>query len=147
MSMSSSNVSRPLDSILNLLKKFFAKAPEIQFAYLFGSVARGNAGPLSDLDIAMYLIEDVDNFTCRAKMMESLARVLKTERFDLVVLNDEPITLKFSVVKGGKRLKDEPAARIELKTKTVREYLDTAYLRSVQRRIIREQAIKGSHLG
>lgn len=147
MHMSSSNVSQPLDSILNLLKEFFAKVPEVKFAYLFGSVARGNAGPLSDLDIAVYFIESVDNFTCRTKMMESLACVLTTERFDLVVLNDAPITLKFAVVKDGKLLKDESAARIEFEIKTVREYLDTDYLRSVQKRTVRAQVAKGTYIG
>ena len=145
--MSSFSLSQSLDSILNLVKEFLAKASEVQFSYLFGSVARGDAGPLSDLDIAVYVGEGVDNFTCRTKTMESLACILKTERFDLAVLNDAPITLKFSVVKDGKLLKDDSFVRIEFETKTVREYLDAAYLRSVQRRVIREQATRGSYSG
>ena len=145
--MSSHNVSYSLDVISKLLNEFFAKVREVEFAYVFGSVARGDAGPLSDLDIAVYFIEGVDNFRCRTKMMESLARVLKSERFDLIVLNDASVTLKFAVVKDGKILKDDPAIRIAFETKAVREYLDTAYLRSVQRKIIREQAARGSYFG
>jgi uncharacterized protein len=32
---------------------------DVVFAYLFGSLAKGKAGPLSDVDIAVYCREDV----------------------------------------------------------------------------------------
>lgn len=34
--------------------------PAVLFAYLFGSLARGTAGPLSDIDIAVCLKEETD---------------------------------------------------------------------------------------
>jgi len=40
-----------LDNILEQLKKFFQKTPEIEEVYIFGSVAKNNHLPWSDIDL------------------------------------------------------------------------------------------------
>lgn len=62
----------------------------IAFAYLFGSSARGEEGPLSDVDVAVYLTQEKDRLTIRTKLMEKIAKALGTDRVDVVVLNDAP---------------------------------------------------------
>ncbi|MBI2633622.1 MAG: nucleotidyltransferase domain-containing protein [Parcubacteria group bacterium] len=39
------------------MKAIFAEFPQIKLVYFFGSKARGNDGPLSDYDFALYLGE------------------------------------------------------------------------------------------
>jgi predicted nucleotidyltransferase len=39
---------------LEALKNYFQKRKDIAFAFLYGSQAKGNATPLSDVDIAVY---------------------------------------------------------------------------------------------
>lgn len=46
-----------LDDILKQLKEFFKKIPEIKEVYLFGSVAKGDYLPWSDIDL-LILSED-----------------------------------------------------------------------------------------
>lgn len=52
-----------------------ACCPEVKFAYIFGSRARGDAGPLSDVDVAVFLDGRVEPFDCRLRLMEKLSRI------------------------------------------------------------------------
>jgi predicted nucleotidyltransferase len=119
----------------------------VKFAYLFGSMASGKAGPLSDLDLAIYLDRRLDSFKYRLQLMERLARLLKSEKFDLVVLNSAPVVLKYEVVKNGIILKDDRPKRVMFETAVLQEYLDTAYLREVQHEYVQRQIKGGSYFG
>ena len=130
-----------------IAKNFLAGERKVKYAYLFGSFASGNSGPLSDLDLAVYLDGRLDFFNCRLKLMEALAKVLKTENFDLVVLNNAPIVLKHEVVRNGVILKDDRPRRVMFESRAVRAFLDTAYLRDVQRGYLREQIERGDFFG
>jgi uncharacterized protein len=132
---------------VDAVKSFLAEERKVKFAYLFGSLARGDSGPLSDLDLAVYLDGRLDFFTCRLKLMEALAKALKTEKFDLVVLNNSPIVLTHEVIKDGIVLKDDRSRRVMFESRALREYLDTAYLREVQRGYQREQIKRGKFFG
>ena len=76
--------------------------------------------------------------------MEALAKVLKTEKIDLVVLNNSPIVLTHEVIKAGIVLKDDRPRRVMFESRALRDYLDTAYLREVQRGYLREQIKSGN---
>jgi predicted nucleotidyltransferase len=120
------------------VKEFLAVEQKVKFAYLFGSTARNATGPLSDLDVAVYLDGRVDFFTTRLLLMESLAKRLGTEKFDLVVLNNAPVVLKFEAVKNGRLLKEDHPRRVLFETRVLREYLDSAYLRQVQNAYLKD---------
>lgn len=124
---------------IETVKTFLAGEGKVKFAYLFGSFASDTAGPLSDLDLAVYLDGRLDFFGYRLVLMESLARVLRTENFDLVVLNVAPLVLKNEVVRHGVVLKDDRARRVMFESRVIRDYLDTAHLRDVQRGYLIEQ--------
>lgn len=119
----------------------------VKFAYLFGSVARGTTGPLSDIDIAVYLDGRIDRFNYKLKLMESLARAMKTENFDLVVLNDATPLLGYEIIRSGVVLKENRSKRILFETRVMREYLDTAYLRDVRCQYLKDKALSGGFLG
>jgi len=81
--------------------------PEILEAYLFGSVARGEARAGSDLDIAVF----VDRSRCpespfgyRAALTTDLMSGLGTDGVDVVILNDAPPLLYHRVLRDGIRL-------------------------------------------
>lgn len=129
--------------LVEVAKAFLSAEKMVKFAYLFGSVATGKAGPLSDLDLAVYLDRRVDFFNQRLFLMEALAKVLKTEEFDLVVLNDAPVVLKHEVISDGVVLKEDRQRRVMFETEVLREYLDTAYLREVQFSYLKEKLTRG----
>jgi predicted nucleotidyltransferase len=78
-------------------------------AYLFGSHAAGRAHRESDVDVAVLLAWDV-YATARARFDEQvrlsalLAAELRSDRIDLVVLNDVPPHLGRRIVTTGQRV-------------------------------------------
>jgi uncharacterized protein len=129
------------------VRAMLARTPEVEFAYLFGSHARGDAGALSDIDIAVFFHSAVSSFNCRLRLMESLARELGTERFDLITLNAASIVLKYEVILGGMVIKEAKERRIGFEAKTLGEYLDTAHLRHTQEAYLKAQLIQGDFRG
>jgi hypothetical protein len=129
------------------IKHFFANTKVIKFAYLFGSHARGNAGPLSDVDLAVYLDNRMNLFSARLFLLEDLGRQLKGQSFDLIVLNDAPLILRYEIIRDGKVLKEDKSRRIEFETRVLREYLDTEAIRSVHLSALKRSFQKEHHLG
>ena len=74
--------------IKDLVTPVLAQIEPICFAYLFGSYVTGNNGPLSDIDLAIY-VKDGFEFTFQDKLAvhADLCRALKSNDVDLVVLN------------------------------------------------------------
>lgn len=126
---------------------FLEKDKRVKFAYLFGSQARGQAGSFSDTDIAIYLDRRVKPGRYRLKIMEALTKVLKTNDLDLVVLNQATPLLRHEIIKYGRPLKDDALLRVPFEADALREYLDTAYLRQIQRSALAENIRKGEAFG
>lgn len=130
-----------------VLKHFLEANRAIKFAYLFGSHARDAAGPLSDVDLAVYLDNRFDFFSFRLRLLEELSRQLKGQPCDLVVLNNASLVLQYEVIRGGKVLKENKQTRVQFETNVIREYLDTALFRSVHLSALKRSFIKEHHLG
>ena len=134
------NAFAKIDSLL-------AQNQHVKVAYLFGSCARDDAGPLSDIDIAVLLDGRVSPFDFRLRLAAELAQALGSEHFDLVTLNDAPLLLKYEVVRGGRVIKEDKNKRVAFETRTLSEYLDTACLRRTQRAYLKEQLAQGGSFG
>jgi uncharacterized protein len=128
-----------MQSMLDRLGASLAGIPQVKFAYLFGSHARGDAGPLSDLDIAVFLDRRLAVLNFRLQLIVSLTRVLGVENFDLVTLNDASVVLKYEVIRAGRVVKEDRKRRVPFEVEVLREYLDTAHLRHVQGLYLKEQ--------
>lgn len=128
--MKSSNPGTVADSILETLTEALAGHDEIAVAYLFGSAARDESGPGSDLDLAIVLTTEVpEPLRYRARLMEELARASSTA-VDVVFLSDAPPELAGRVVREGKLLlSHDESARVRFETEALRRYFDTARLR------------------
>jgi uncharacterized protein len=125
------------------LREFLAELPQVKFAYLFGSHARGSAGPLSDVDIAVYLDGRLNEFDYRLTLIESLARKVRSDDLDVIALNSAPVLLAFDVIRDGIVLKDDRSRRVIFEAKVIRDYLDTAHLREVQCQYLKERFRRG----
>ncbi len=78
-----------IENIKKAISPVFERDGRVLFAYLFGSVAKGEAAFLSDIDVAVYLNE-VDPgtfFDIKLSLHADLCRNLKRNDVDLVVLN------------------------------------------------------------
>ena len=119
----------------------------MKFAYLFGSRASGSHGPLSDFDLAVFLDSAVDPLHYRLKLIDVCTRASKRENIDIVVLNQATPLLKHEVIAIGTVLKESKEERLLFETEVLRDYLDSGFLRKVQRSYIRQQLRSGTYFG
>lgn len=75
------------------LAELFERQPDVVAAYLFGSQARGDPGPLSDVDLAVWLDDNPEPGTRLRRQLAlsaQAASLLGTDEVELVVLNGAP---------------------------------------------------------
>lgn len=84
-----------LDALRPRLARVLSRFPEIAAAYLFGSAARGRAGPESDLDIAV-----VTTSPLGSRKLDLLTALTAEglDRVDLVSLDTDDVVLRFEAV-------------------------------------------------
>lgn len=97
----------PDRDLVATLRAVMAERPEVLEAYLFGSRARGEAGALSDVDVAIYVDPSrtaAGGFGYEAELGAVLMRALGTNAVDVVLLNRAPPLLYHRVLGDGVRL-------------------------------------------
>jgi predicted nucleotidyltransferase len=94
-------------ALVETLRAFFEPRPEVLEAYLFGSAAIGSAQPHSDVDVAVYVADPLppaSAFGYPADLTAALMSTLRTNRVDLVILNEAPPLLYHRVLRDGVRV-------------------------------------------
>ena len=134
-------------NLLDNVERYLGNNTAVKFAYLFGSYARGDSGPLSDVDLAVYLDNRFDFFACRLRLMEEVSRQLKGKSCDLVVLNNAALSLQYEIVRDGKILVEDKLNRIQFETRVIRDYLDLEQIRSVHLSSLKERFRKETQFG
>jgi len=114
-------VTRPGPDVLSIMGSIVeeVKRQAVIAIYLFGSHARGVAGPSSDLDICVIAERDISRQAKEGIMGNS------SRRIDVVLFWDLPLVIRFRVLREGKPLyiRDELALH-RVKVKTLDTYLD-----------------------
>ncbi len=114
--------------IINLkeIAKILEKHEEILFAYLYGSIARGEANKKSDIDIGIFLKKDFksDPFY-EVKIAEEIENSLNLKNVEVIVLNGKPIRFLNQVLRYGKLIfsRDEKT-RISFETYVTKSYIE-----------------------
>jgi len=107
--------------------------PEVKLVYLFGSAAREDTGPLSDVDVAVYLegLGKREAGELRLKLASDLMKRLQTDKVDVTVLNvlDAP-ELKYQVITQGLLIYEEEPYRVLVEPRVLNEYFDFKLLLS-----------------
>lgn len=121
----SQRISRDVNQVVEGVKRALAAHPQILFAYLFGSLARGISSASSDIDIAVFLDENSDFTHEKLDLLSDLIDNLGTDEIDLVLLNTAPLPLKARVIRNNELLMDrEPYLRHAFESLALREYFD-----------------------
>ena len=90
---------------LAALRVTLEQRPEVLEAYVFGSFARQEEQPHSDVDVAVYLVSlPAEGLGADAQIAADLMRALGSDRVDVVVLNTAPPLLYHRVLRDGIRL-------------------------------------------
>ena len=98
--------------MFNLPVKFkkIIKGLSVSSAYIFGSRASGKSGPLSDYDVAVLFDEKISPrryFGLKLKLIGEFSVFFKSDKIDLVILNNAPLILAMNVISHGKILFDK----------------------------------------
>lgn len=112
-------------------------------AMLIGSQARRTAGPLSDVDIAVWHdpgLDSSDRLQLRLALARAASEALHTDEVDVVILNHASPLLRHRAIRDGRRLVDrDPIWRVRLEARALIEYLDTKPLRVQRSRGLRKR--------
>jgi hypothetical protein len=116
------------DNIERLLPEaaiYLQSHPEVVFAYLFGSLAKGKQTPLSDVDIAIFLTDGIDVAETKLEILGRLVDILQTDEIDFVVLNTASLPLINNILKYHKLIVDKkPFERHIFESLMMRKYFD-----------------------
>ena len=107
------------EQVLAAVRAALEGRDEVLEAYLFGSWARGEAQPHSDVDVALYVdpaARSEGPLGFDAEIGAELMKALRSNRIDVVLLNTAPPLLYHRVLRDGIRI----LAR-ELRATSVRE--------------------------
>ena len=114
-----------IGQLLPTAESYLQSHHNVLFAYLFGSLAKGDPTPLSDVDIAVFLKPGVNNAKNKLELLGGLIDILKTDEIDLVVLNTADLPLVMNILKNKKVLVDNnPFARHNFESLAMRKYFD-----------------------
>jgi predicted nucleotidyltransferase len=125
------------DAVLIGLGEFFAQPPAGTAAvYLYGSVARGDSRPGSDLDVAVLFEQDPP------RTLEGLHTAIADDlqaalghQVDLVILNHASPDLVHRVLRDGILVCERNrSARVRFEVRLRNEYFDMEPIRSLYRR-------------
>jgi len=124
-----------MDIDIKQIQSVFANFSAIKLVYFFGSAAKGEAGPMSDYDFAVYFDLSLNNekdkeimFNIQFKLMDGLSRALKTDKIDIVILNlTESPELKYQIIKNGRLIYEQEPFRVLIEPKILNEYFDFRY--------------------
>jgi uncharacterized protein len=113
-----------MDGLLERLRQGITSLPEVRLAVLFGSTARGQARPQSDVDLGVLL--DPDTPDVRLKTETELGRAAGRS-VDVVFLNQAPPLLRFEIAKEGILLhQDQDHLWTDFKTRAMLDWWDWA---------------------
>lgn len=108
--------------------------PGVVLASMFGSQVGGTPGPLSDVDVAVWLdpgLRPSERLDARLRLLAAAEEVLGARSVDLVVLNDAPPLLQNRASRGRLKLVErDPQARVRLESEALIRFLDTEPLRA-----------------
>ena len=119
------------NAIQKKLASIFRTHPSALFAYLYGSYAKGEEGPLSDIDIAVFF----DKQLARAKRDKAkdaaeydIIDAFPKQKIDLIDLNDfdslTPLLEREIVYDGILVYSKDEAARAHFESVAIGEWLD-----------------------
>lgn len=107
--------------------RVIARHSRVAAAWVFGSIARGEARPDSDLDVAILLRGDdtPDDVTALYALAGELEACSPSGRVDLVILGPQGPVFRHRVLAEGVLVHDaDTEVRLAFEERTIREYLD-----------------------
>ena len=117
-----------MDVITTLRRALERRRDQVLFAYLFGSLAERKEGPLSDVDVAVFLTNKcaTSHFDVKLSLLADFCRALGRNDVDVVVLNHtRNLMLLDGIIRSGVVLLDQdPQLRADFELTALHRTID-----------------------
>jgi uncharacterized protein YutE (UPF0331/DUF86 family)/predicted nucleotidyltransferase len=121
----------------------------VVLAYLYGSQARGDVGPLSDVDVAVQFTPNLprrERFSRTARLISDLCQLLQRDDVYVVDLDGIPPLLSHRIYFDHRLLYcPDDAVRVAFETRALRQYVATRPLRRIRWRYVRHRITQGRY--
>lgn len=124
------------------IETFVAQQREVVAVYLFGSVARGRATHLSDVDIAVLLDPNLGQEARVERQLELMVALddFADREVQVTVLNDVPPALAYRVIREGRLIYEgDRRRRIAFEVRTMKIYFDIKPMLQFHGEVLLEQ--------
>ncbi|MCX7793994.1 MAG: nucleotidyltransferase domain-containing protein [Thermodesulfovibrionales bacterium] len=122
------------EKLIDILKDY----PYIASAYLFGSVATGKTGPLSDIDIAVLIKKEAPQGRELLHELDYIAYKIEKifkKPVDIIPMNNKGLIFQHNILKTGRLIYDnDPSFRIKYVSNLISAYCDFEPLLRFMRR-------------
>lgn len=146
-----SKIEHNVRELFPKLSDYFSTRMDVEFAYLFGSYGLGKEGPMSDVDVAVYLNKRITKeqyFGVRLQLISDIAQILKTDEVDVAILNQVDMVFAYHIVSSRKVLFErDPAERVEYEVRVLDRYFDSAPIRKIQLEYFKKHVEEGKIFG
>lgn len=108
------------------LRDYFSTQPQVVAVYLYGSVARGTANKLSDIDLAV-MLEQFDDHTSQFQLQAigKMMTIFKTDDVDVQILSPQTApAIALQMLKGKVIYTGQPAKKIAVEAQILSRYQD-----------------------
>ncbi|MGB9700890.1 MAG: type VII toxin-antitoxin system MntA family adenylyltransferase antitoxin [Thermodesulfobacteriota bacterium] len=118
------NILEKIPQLIDTLQK----CEDVIALFFFGSLATGKLRPLSDLDIALLLKDNISKgklFNREIDLICLIGKELGTEEFDLIILNTAPLRFAHQILKNGKKIFVKDQRRLaNFQEEVIKKYID-----------------------
>jgi len=114
-----------INKVKEKILRYFKNKKEVDLVYLFGSMAKNQITPKSDIDLAVLFADSKRNlFSLQGKYTEELSSLLK-KKVDIVNLNASDVAFTYRVASEGILLYEkDKIARFRMVIDLIRRYFD-----------------------
>lgn len=102
----------------------------LRTVYIFGSQARDETTPLSDVDLAIVpdaTVSGEERLKLRGQVSLRAAAVFQTDHADVLLLDEAPPGIAFEAIQGKRILDEHPEHRVQLEARIQSAYHDRRY--------------------
>jgi len=112
------------------VRKVFGEMEDVVLAYVFGSIASGDVGKLSDIDFGVYFgeeVEEEDYLDLELELRKQLSPLVG-EEMDIAVMNTSSTLMNFNIISEGEIVYEESSdSRVSTESEIMNRYYDRQY--------------------
>lgn len=116
------------DNIIDIINKELQKKEEIIFAYIFGSFIDSEIDFFRDIDIGIYIDENIifeDQFIdYSVNLSLAIEGLIRKYPVDIIILNNAPLSLAYRIIQSRLLLSKDEDLWVDYITKTLSMYND-----------------------